>query len=143
MLAIRDLEPGDAALVGLGLRIMYLSAEAGPGIEQRLAGMGGAVERETEPFAALGAMLDDPPDYGLFVMECDGFGGIEAGRRLVARLDRDRRPMPCILISRDCAVQEFPEGPGEPVLLRAPVSAVSLRVGMEHALRGRLIWQRG
>jgi hypothetical protein len=28
-----------------------------------------------------------------------------------------------------------------PVTLRAPVSAVSLRVGFEHALRDRLAWR--
>jgi len=46
-----------------------------------------------------------------------------------------------ILVSRDHVSQDFPQDTADPVRLRAPVSAVSLRVGFEHALRDRLIWQ--
>ncbi len=46
-----------------------------------------------------------------------------------------------ILISRDCAAQVFPDDPLDAVQLRAPLSAVSLRVGFEHALRERMFWR--
>jgi hypothetical protein len=38
-------------------------------------------------------------------------------------------------------VQVFPEDRSAPILLRAPLSAVSLRVGFEHALRERRLWR--
>jgi len=43
-----------------------------------------------------------------------------------------------ILVSRDCPNQVFPAERRAPIVLRAPLSAVSLRVGFEHALRDRL-----
>ena len=49
--------------------------------------------------------------------------------------------LPVMLIAAGVAQQDFPEDRAEPVVLRAPVSAVALRVGFEHALRERLIWR--
>jgi hypothetical protein len=49
------------------------------------------------------------------------------------------RRLPVILVSRECQQQQFPEDRGDAVVLRAPLSAVSLRVGFEHALRDRLL----
>lgn len=129
------------ALVGLGLRVLLLSAAAESATARRLAGFGGRVETEAEMFAALSAMIDDPAGYGLFVMECDAFGGLDAGRRAVALLGQDARRIPAILIGAEVGTQVFPEEPGQAVELRAPVSAVALRVAMEHAARGRLVWQ--
>ncbi|EEW26111.1 hypothetical protein [Rhodobacter ferrooxidans] len=108
---------------------------------KRIAGFGGTVELETEMYAALSALLEDPVNYGLFVMDCDAFGGIEAGMKAFAMLGMLRAQMPVILISKDCAVQTFPEDRSAPIQLRAPLSAVSLRVGFEHALRERRLWR--
>jgi hypothetical protein len=136
----------EADLVGLGVHVLLLSGSpagaAGP-TAQRISAMGGRLQIEAEYYAALAALHDDPADYGLFVMDCDDFGGLEVGRRAVALLGRLERPMPCILLGRAAAEQEFPTATTAPVILRAPVSAVSMRVGLEHALRGRLMWRRG
>ncbi|MDZ4094780.1 MAG: hypothetical protein U1D35_07710 [Paracoccaceae bacterium] len=132
----------DAALVGWGVRVMLLAAAESAGadaITSRLAGFGGLVERETELFTALEALIDDPAGYGLFVMECEGFGGLEMGQKAFAMLGQLKARLPVILVAQDCGVQVFPEDRSAPVQLRAPLSAVALRVGFEHALRERLL----
>lgn len=134
----------DADLVGWGVRVMFLAQDGCPKAEvaaQRLAGFGGLVESEYEFFAALEAMIEDPHGYGLFVMECDSIGGLEAGQRAFSLLRGAGVTLPVILISAECVAQVFPEDRNAPILLRSPLSAVSLRVGFEHALRERLIWQ--
>lgn len=109
-------------------------------VAQRIAGFGGRVEAEGEMFAALSAVLDDPAGYGLFIMECDDLGGLDAGRRAVTLLAQSARPIATILISRECGEQVFPEDRSAPILLRAPLSAVALRVAMEHAVRDLRFW---
>lgn len=138
----------DATVVGWDIRVMLLSGDgggAGNPVARALAGLGGLVDGEAELYTALAALIDDPLGYGLFVMECDGFGGIEAGHLAVSRLTAAGLRLPALLISRDCREQRFPAERAAPVLLRAPLSAVSLRVGFEHALRDRLlarVWQQ-
>lgn len=137
-------DPGSAALVGWGVRVLLLTADpGGPDghIGRRIAALGGAVDCEQETFAALSAMIDDPRGYGLFVMDCDGFGGLEAGLRAVGLLRRVTARIPAILVCGGCRVQMFPQERAEPILLRAPLTAVALRVGFEHALRDRILWQ--
>lgn len=133
----------DAALVGWGVRVLLLGqaeSERAEVVAKRIAGFGGRVDCEGEVFAALSAMIDDPMGYGLFVMDCDAFGGLEAGRKAFAMLAAEGLHLPVILISRDCAEQVFPEDRASPIMLRSPLSAVSLRVGFEHALRDRLMF---
>lgn len=144
MQVLRALDTETAALVGWGVRVMLLSTTEGEGpgrAADRLAGLGGVVEVETDLFAALETLSDDATGHGLFVMECDGFGGLEAGRHAVAMMGRLVERMPVILVSSEVAVQTFPECAHAPVLLRAPLSAVGLRVGFEHALRDRMIYR--
>ena len=136
-----DFDPGTALPVGWGVRVMLLCADEANALVRRIAGLGGAVEIETEVYSALSAMIDDPMGYGLFVMDCDAFGGPEAGRRAAAALAAVKSRIPVILVSNDHAAQVFPQEREAPVCLRAPISAVSLRVGFEHALRDRLMWR--
>lgn len=139
MQLIRSFHHGNTAQVGFGIRVMLVTAqgEAGP-IAARLAGLGSLLEVTDEVFAGLEAVIDDPLGYGLLVLDCDCLGGIGAGLRAVAMLTGCRRRVPVILIGSDCTAQSFPEDRDAPTLLRAPVTAVSLRVGFEHALRERL-----
>ncbi|MFN4159011.1 MAG: hypothetical protein ACK4GO_11490 [Gemmobacter sp.] len=123
---------------------MLLSPNGGEGpgrIADRIAGFGGLIEAEADLFAAIEAMQSDAIGYGLFIMECDAYGGLEVGRRALAMMGRSAEHTKVILISREVVVQTFPEGPSLPILLRSPISAVSLRVGFEHALRDRLVYQ--
>lgn len=144
MQVFRQIEPEAAALVGWGVRVMLLSPDGGQGpsgIAARLAGFGGIVEAEEDLFAAIETMANDATGYGLFVMDCDAFGGLEAGHRAITLMSRVLGRIPVMLVTGDCPRQIFPEDLAAPVVLRAPVSAVSLRVGFEHALRDRVIWQ--
>jgi hypothetical protein len=102
--------------------------------------LGGSVEIENDPFSALDALIDDGTGYGLFLIECDAFGGLAAARNLVSMLHKGGVSMPVILVSSECNEQEFPSESNAPVVLRAPVSAVALRVGFEHAMRDRLVF---
>jgi hypothetical protein len=129
-----------AMLVGRGLRIMLAGNSEGSKIAEQLGRLGGAVEAETEGFAALGAVMDDPQGYGLLVIDSDGLGGAEEGQRICGLLKGAFPRLPVIVLSSNCPEQSFPEDIEQPVRLRAPVSSVSLRVGFEHALRVRILW---
>ena len=137
-----DVEMSD--IVGWGVRVLLLSAAevaTDSRVAIRIAGLGGDIEIESEAFAALDAMIGDKIGYGLFVIECDAFGGLEVGRNLVSMLHKGGVCVPAILVSSECQEQEFPNDSHIPIVLRAPVSAVALRVGFEHAMRDRLVFQ--
>ncbi|MGL6209271.1 MAG: hypothetical protein ACRC14_05520 [Paracoccaceae bacterium] len=139
MQIIRSLEQDNAAQVGWGIRVMLATTVGAEGVvAKRLAGLGGKVECLGELYTAMSMVADDPYGYGLFVIEADAFGDLAEVRRTVAMLPEAAARVPLILISRDCPNQIFPADRGQPIVLRAPLSAVSLRVGFEHALRDRL-----
>lgn len=139
MQLVRSFEQEDAALVGFGIRVLLVTGQPDTGvIMRRLAGLGGQVELSHELFEGLSAVLDDPAGYGLLVLDCDSLGGVPAGMKAFAMLGETARRLPVILISSECVKQTFPEDRSAPILLRAPLSAVSARVGFEHALRDRL-----
>jgi len=139
MQLIRSFEQENAAPVGWGIRVMLATSEGPDGlVARRVAGLGGQVECVAELFTALAAIADDPFGYGLFVIDADAFGGLAEVRRAVALLSASAPRVPVILVGRDCPNQIFPAERGQPIVLRAPLSAVSLRVGFEHALRDRL-----
>ena len=134
----------EAELVGWGVRVLIVSDPRATGTEsgmRRISGFGGLVDQQDELYAGLGAMLDDPAGYGLFIMLCDELGGLEAGHKAHDLLRGSNCTAPVILISTEVSEQSFPEDRGAPILLRSPLSAVSMRVGFEHALRERMIWQ--
>lgn len=139
MQVVRKLEPEHFAPVGFGVRVMLISQGAGEQrLRRNLAGLGGKVEHQQELFVGLEAVIDDPAGYGLCVIDCDAIGGLAMGRKAHALLADVALRVAVILISSECSVQEFPEQRGMPVVLRGTASAVSLRVGFEHALRERL-----
>lgn len=136
MHVFRSLDHAPATLVGQGLR--FLLASGSSTTADRLARLGGMVDVEVEVCAALAALHDDPQGWSLLVIDAEGIGLNEA-RRIAAMARRARALLPVIILSAGVAGQVFPEDPAEPVVLRAPVSGVALRVGVEHALRGRLL----
>lgn len=135
---INDL--GHATQVGFGVRTLLISTAGVQGpIGRKLAGLGCQIDGATELFAGLDAVFDDPSYYGLVVIDCDVAGGLQAGLRAHAMLEVTQRCLPVILVSSDCTEQTFPESRYAPTTLRAPLSAISLRVGFEHAMRERLL----
>lgn len=99
-------------------------------------------------FAAVGARVtvcsdDTVGDYldegSLCAIDADALdGGIDAARAIAARLARLAPQLPAIIFSARVDAQQFSDRPGEPVRLRAPLSALSLRVALGHILRGRM-----
>jgi hypothetical protein len=130
-----------APVIGRGVRVLLLTDGSDSAAEERLAALGGQVDTETEMYSALAAMIDDPLGYGLFVMDTDAFGGLDAGLRAFTMLRASEVRVPVILVGRDCGNQVFPEERSAPIMLAAPLSMVSLRVGFEHALHDRFIWR--
>jgi hypothetical protein len=142
MQVFRPIDYVPATLVGRGFKVMLAGCDADSAVAGKLARLGGEVEAEPEGFMALGAVMDDPQGYGLFVINADGVGGDEAAQRICALLKGAYPRLPVIIVG-GCAEQTFPEEIVEPVRLRAPLSAVSLRVGFEHAMRERMMWNQG
>lgn len=140
MQVFRPIDYVPATLVGRGFKVMLAGADAESAVAAKLARLGGEVEAEPEGFMALGSVMDDPQGYGLFVINADGVGGNEAAQRLCALLKGAYPRLPVIIVGSDYVEQTFPEEIVEPVRLRAPVSAVALRVGFEHAMRERMMW---
>ncbi len=138
MQLVRAFEQSNATQVGFGIRVLLVTSVGDNPVRNKLAGLGSLIETTDDLFLGLEAAIKDPAGYGLFVIDCDSIGGFDAGRRAIAMLGDAARRLPVILISRECQQQQFPEDRGTAVVLRAPLSAVSMRVGFEHALRDRL-----
>ncbi len=145
MRALRIVETESSGLVGLGVRVLLLSGSdtEAARLTRLIAGLGGRVDCETEVYSALSALIDDPAGWDVFVIACDGLGGIENGHRAHRMLGAVSERVSTILISDACETQTFPEDRMAPILLRARLTAVALRLGLEHAVRGRLAWRFG
>ena len=134
MSLFQALSPG-AARVGPGLSAMVLGRARSEGVRlaaNEIAALGGTVEQEDEMFTALSAVIDDPTGYGLFVMDCDGYGGLAAGRTAFAMLGGLTERIAVILIADDCPAQSISDDRAAPMLLRPPLSSAAL----EQALSG-------
>ena len=139
MQLVRSFEQSHAAQVGFGIRVLMVTSQFPENpMRQKFASLGSLVELTDDLFIGLEAAIEDPSGYGLLVMDCDMIGGMDAGRRAFAMLGETARRLPVILVSKECQQQKFPEDRSGPVVLRAPLSAVSLRVGFDPALRDRL-----
>lgn len=144
MQMLRSANQTEFSRVGFGIRVLLLTSEGeSSAISRRLAGLGSQIDIVDEVFTALSDVLEDPISYGLFVIDCESstVGGLEGGKRAAQRMGDVISRVPVILISKECSVQHFPEDRMVPTNLRAPLSAIALRVGFEHALRGRLAYR--
>ncbi|MGO4909382.1 hypothetical protein ACEN2J_13750 [Pseudorhodobacter sp. W20_MBD10_FR17] len=148
MQVFRQDEADVAAVVSWGVRVLLLAAEDSVEggavhnqIATRIAGLGGMIETEKDAFAALETLTMDGTGFGLFVINSDHVGGLEASRKLVCLMHKGGVDMPVILVSTECATSEFPNDSHAPVVLRAPLSVVAMRVGFEHAMRNRLVFR--
>ncbi len=122
----------------LGLRVMLLSeCRDGPSA-QRLAEYGSSVDIRLDVDHALSGMLNDPIGYDLFVMECDGMGGVEGAEAAIAALIAADARMRVILVSREFDEAVYPFGRRAAVCLPALVPDDGFRRGFDHVLRDRV-----
>ncbi len=142
MTLFKTFDPQSSTLVGYGVSALLVSSKDAGNLQGRLAALGCAVDRLDELYLALESVLDGPVGYDLIVIDCDGLGGLSAGQRAKNLLRIAGRCPPVILVSRECGTQVFPNNRFEPVILRAPCSALSLRVGFEHAMQDRIVLAR-
>lgn len=137
MQVLRSVQIENAMPVGRAVRALVLSAMESDATMVRVTGLGCQTEHADELYTALDTLMSDPAGFGLFVIDSDAIGGLAAGERAFRLLGDVARRVPVIVISRECTEQVFPEGRESATVLRAPLSAVSLRVGVDHALRAR------
>ncbi|NHB76154.1 hypothetical protein [Rhodobacter calidifons] len=121
----------------LGVRVMLLSDRADSLTARRLTGYGSHVDIAGALEAAVAAILNDRFGYDLFVMDCDGFGGVAGAEQAIAALIAGDAKMRVMLISREFDVPVYPLGRRTAVCLPEDVSDESFRIGFDHVLRDR------
>ena len=85
MQVLRSIEQLYIAPVGLNIRVMMVSADqAGCGLYNRLAQLGGLIDANLDLFTGLEAVIDDPSGYGLLVAIEASTGKIRWRQRLEA-----------------------------------------------------------
>jgi len=132
-------EQDENVLAGWAVSVLVVSGIAGGGLAaRRLAALGAKVEVQAGLCGAL-VRLAAGGNIDLLVIDCDHAGGVDAGRGAFECLVRAGLRMPVMLISSDCAEQTFPLRQEAPCHLRAPVSAVALRIGLEVAFAGATV----
>jgi hypothetical protein len=123
----------------LGVRVMLLTDQADSRTGHRLSGYGSVVDVADDLEGALAAILDDPFGYDLFVMECDGFGGIAGAEKAISSLIAGDAKMRVMLVSSEFDVPAYPLGRRTAVCLPLDVSDASFRIGFDHVLRDRAV----
>ena len=136
---VRSFPKDDAAQVGWAARTLLVSVEADPASARRLAGLGARIECCGDLYTALSVVMEDPGLADLLVVDCDGLGGLAEVRRIVRLMGEVAERAPVILVSAEATEQTFSMARLEPTILRAPLSAVALRVAFEHVLRGKVV----
>jgi hypothetical protein len=121
----------------MGVRVMLLTDRPDGRTARRLTGYGSLVEVEDELYAALSGILDDPMGYDLFVMDCDGFGGVIAAERAIATLIAADARMRVMLLSCEFDTPAYPLGRRSAVCLPDAISDQGFRQGFDHVLRDR------
>lgn len=121
----------------LGVRVMLLTDRPDGPTVQRLVDYGSLVDVSDDLAEAVAAILEDPFGYDLFVMDCDGFGGIAGAEQAIATLIAGAAKMRVMLVSREFDVPAYPLGRRTAVCLPEEVSDASFRIGFDHVLRDR------
>lgn len=121
----------------MGVRVLLLTGHADGATGQRLASYGSLVDTHDDLDDAVGAVLNDRFGYDLFVMDCDGFGGITGAERAISALISGEAKMRVMLVSREFDIPVYPLGRRTAVCLPEDVSEASFRIGFDHVLRDR------
>jgi hypothetical protein len=120
-----------------GVRVMLLTDHSQGRTGQRLARLGSVVDMADDLEDAVTAILDDPFGYDLFVMDCDGFGGVTGAERAISTLIAGEAKMRVMLVSREFDVPAYPLGRRTAVCLPEDGSDTSFQIGFDHVLRDR------
>jgi hypothetical protein len=132
MQLFKKIELENSYPVGWNVQAMVASAEGESGnTSRRVSRIGGQVVHQAELYDALSALMDDADVADVLIVDCDSYGGLAVGRRAFAILSEEVERFPVILVSSECQVQTFPFGREAPIVLRAPLTAVALRVAFE------------
>ena len=123
----------------LGVRVMLLTDHPDGRTARRLANFGSVLDLSDDLDAAVAAILDDPFGYDLFVMDCDGFGGIAGAEQAIVALIAGEAKMRVMLVSSEFDVPAYPLGRRTAVCLPEDVSDASFRIGFDHVLRDRAV----
>lgn len=121
----------------LGVRIMLLTDQVDGRTGQLLTDFGSLVDVSGKLEDAVATVVQDPIGYDLFVMDCDGFGGIAGAERAISSLIAGDARMRVMLVSREFDVAVYPLGRRSAVCLPHDVSEASFRIGFDHVLRDR------
>ena len=122
----------------MGVRVLLLSDAGGGQTADRLACFGSHVDVEQTLDLALSRLRRDPMGYDLFVMDCDGYGGISGGELAVSSLIAAEAKMRVMLVSSDFEELALPFGRRTAVCLPTSVGEEDFRRGLNHVLRDRL-----
>lgn len=122
----------------MGVRVLLLSDMQGGRTAHRLARCGSHVDVEETLDLALTRLRHDPMGYDLFVMDCDGYGGISGGELAVSSLIAAEAKMRVMLVSRDFDQPALPFGRRTAVCLPVAVGDDDFRRGFDHVLRDRM-----
>jgi hypothetical protein len=120
-----------------GVRVLLLSDREGGPTASRLARCGSLVDVEDALETALARLRRDPMGYDLFVMDCDGYGGISGGERAVCSLIAAEARLRVMLLSCEFEVPALPFGRRAAVCLPATAGDAEFRMGFDHVLRDR------
>jgi hypothetical protein len=122
----------------MGVRVLLLSDVRGGRTAHRLARCGSHVDVEETLDLALTRLRHDPMGYDLFVMDCDGYGGISGGEHAVSSLISAEAKMRVMLVSRDFEEPALPFGRRTAVCLPVAAGDEDFRRGFDHVLRDRV-----
>lgn len=122
----------------LGVRALLVSDVQGGRTAHRLARCGSHVEVAQTLDLALERLRSDALGYDLFVMDCDGYGGMAGGERAVALLIAAEAKMRVMLVSQDFDSPALPFGQRTAVCLPTASGDEDFRRGFDHVLRDRV-----
>jgi hypothetical protein len=121
-----------------GVRALLLTDVQDGRTAHRLARCGSLVDVTDRLDLALSRLRDDPMGYDVFVMDCDGYGGISGGELAVSSLIAAEAKMRVLLVSREFDEPALPFGRRTAVCLPTAVGEDDFCKGFAHVLRDRV-----
>lgn len=141
---LHNVVPDHAFAARRDIRVMLLTDandDARLALAMRLKRFSARIDTEDNLFCAVETVQTCSTGYGLFIMDCQPFGGISAARQVLTMLGNCRSTLHIILIGDGIETETFPGDESGLTLLNAPLSNDVLRSALDYATRYRLIWK--